>query len=92
MIDIVVNYGALIAYLAFTIDTGLQIKRVSDRKSAQDISVSGTVIRFFAGLMLFIKMTFTNDPYLILGQGAFSGIFLIYLVLVIYYRVKEVKV
>ena len=89
MVDIIVNYGALIAYLAFTIEILLQIKRILDRKSSEDISVASCVIRLLAGIMLFVKMIFTRDTYLILGQGVSSIMFFVLVFLVIYFRLKK---
>ena len=86
MIDLIVNYGTLIAYAAFTIDILLEIRRIHWRKSSLDLSLSGVLIRLLAGLMLLIKLIFTNDIYLIVGQGVFSVIYAIYVFMIIWYR------
>jgi len=81
-----INFGTLVAYAAFTIDILLQIRHIVKRKSSKDLSIKGCLIRLVAGLMFLIKMISTKDAILIIGQGVFSAVYTVYVLLLIRYR------
>lgn len=89
MIELLVNYATAIAFIALTIDIMLQIRKLIRRKSAKDISRKGCTIRLIAILLLEAKFIVLKDFWLILGQGLFNVLFLVYFVLILKYRKKS---
>ena len=86
MIQIIINYATLIAFLTISVDLIFQIIHMHKRKSSLDISMRGTLIRLFGGIIFLLKFIVTKDFYLILGQILFMVIFMIYLVSILRYR------
>ena len=86
MIDLIVNYGTIIAFIAFTTDNIIQSSRVLKLKRSDDVSIRGETIRVIAVVLLFIKFLTTTDMYLIIGQGVFGISLLIYYGLLIKYH------
>jgi len=86
MFEWFINYATIIAFFALTIDLILQIIHIYKRKSSKDLSLKGCLIRLIAGLILLIKFIATNDIYLTIGQGVFVFSYIIYFIMLIYYR------
>ena len=86
MIEWIVNYSTLIAYIAFNIDNLIQIRHIWKRKSSKDISIRGALIRLAAGLIILIKFFTIKDVYLIIGQGIFIATLTTYSILLLTYR------
>ena len=84
--DVFINYGTLLAYVAFSIDLGLQIIRIYSRESSDDIEWKGTVVRLMGCLVLLVKFLGVQDPYLIVGQALFTFVVMAYLFAVLHYR------
>ena len=86
MLEIIVNYGTLIAFGAFITDNSIQSYRLITRKHSDDVSIRGESIRVMAVILLFIKFLTTSDLYLIIGQGIFMISLIIYYGLLIKYH------
>ncbi len=86
MLEIIVNYGTLIAFAAFITDNSIQSYRLIKRKKSDDVSIRGESIRVVAVILLFIKFLTTSDMYLIIGQGLFGISLIMYYGLLIKYH------
>lgn len=86
MIELLVNYATALAFIALTFDVILQIKKLVKRKSSKDISKHGCIIRLVALFLLEAKFLVLKDFWLILGQGMFNILFIVYFALIIKYR------
>jgi hypothetical protein len=75
-----------LSLVAINADILLQNLRVHRRKSSQDISLSGTVIRYTAIIIILAKYLTIHDRMLIVGQVAILLNVGIYLFLVVKYR------
>lgn len=84
--DVFINYGTLLAYVAFSIDLGLQIRKIYSRHSSLDIAWRGTVARLIGCLVLVTKFVGIGDIYLIVGQSLFTLVVIAYLSAVLHYR------
>ena len=85
--DVFINYGTLLAYVAFSVDLGLQIRKVYDRHSSQDIAWRGTVARLIGCFILITKFVGIGDIFLIVGQSIFTLVVITYLIAVLHYRI-----
>ncbi len=88
MIELLLDYATVIAYIAFNTDIALQIKKIYSRKSSKDISIKGAAIRMFAGWLLLIKIISTSERYLTIGQSIFVALYIVYFIMLIHYREK----
>ncbi len=86
MIQDIINAVTLIAFFAISIDIIMQIIHIYKRKSSMDLSLKGCFIRLLAGVIFTIKFYSTKDIYLIIGQTIFVMSYLVYFVMLIYYR------
>ena len=86
MLEWIINYATLIAFLSFLIDNIIQINHIYKRKSSKDISIGGVLMRFAAALILLTKYVSIKDEYLIMGQSLFTITFAIYFILLVKYR------
>ena len=86
MLDLIVNYGTLVAFAAFITDNSIQSYRLIQRKHSDDVSIRGESIRVIAVFLLFIKFLTTSDIYLIIGQGLFMISLIMYYGLLIKYH------
>ena len=86
LIFILLDYAVLIAFFATSIDTLIQIRHIHRRKSSKDLSILGCSIRLFSALIFTVKFYTTGDIYLIIGQTIFSTVFIIYFIILLYYR------
>ena len=86
ILDILVDYGTLIAYVAFSTDLVVQIVRVYRRKSSQDISWRGTAMRLTGSSVILLKFISLREPYLVIGQILFTITVATYLAVIIRYR------
>ena len=85
MLQILINYATLIAFLTISVDLMFQISRIHKRKSSLDISIKGTLVRLFGAAIFTLKYFVIKDFYLILGQLLFMGILMVYIISVLYY-------
>jgi len=86
LIFILFDYAVLIAFFATSIDTLIQIGHIYRRKSSRDLSILGCSIRLLSALIFTFKFYTTGDIYLIIGQTIFSIVFIIYFIMLLYYR------
>lgn len=86
MLELLINYATAIAFIALFIDVILQIKKLIKLKSSKDISKHGCIMRLVALFILEVKFIVLNDFWLILGQGLFNILFIVYFVLILKYR------
>ncbi len=82
----VINYGTLIAYIAFSTDLVMQIAQIYRRKSSADVSWFGTATRLAGSSVILLKFISLKDPYLIVGQIFFTATVATYLFFIIRYR------
>ncbi len=86
MMEMILDYATVVAFIALTIDILFQITRIIKRKSSRDISINGCIIRLIAVFVLQIKFVILDDSWLIFGQALFNIFYLAYFILVIKYR------
>jgi hypothetical protein len=86
VLQIFIDYGTLIAYIAFSTDLTIQIIRVYRRKSSADISWKGTAMRLAGSAVILLKFVGLSDPYLIIGQILFTLAVGSYLFVILRYR------
>jgi len=86
MLQIIVDYALIVAFVALTADIIMQIFHIAKRKSSGDISIKGCIIRSFGALVLLIKFFLLSDIYLVIGQTIFLLSYATYFLLIIYYR------
>lgn len=86
MFGLIINYATAIAFIALTVDVILQIRKLIRRKSSRDISRKGSAIRLIAIMLLEVKFIVLKDFWLILGQGLFNVLFVVYFLLILKYR------
>ncbi len=77
------------AYAAYIGDGMIQIYHIFKRKSSLDISLKGLSIRILAGTILFLKFLTISEIYLIIGQGLFLLVLIIYLSISVKYRLRQ---
>lgn len=91
----ILDWLTLVSYIALNVDIVLQIKRIYQRKSSEDLSLVGMTIRYAAILIIAFKFLSLGDLPLIIGQGIAVVTFGAYFALAILYfrhrRVKNVK-
>lgn len=87
----ILDYSLILAYVAIITDISMQIARIYKRKSAADISILGTTVRFLATLVFLTKYVTIQDPFLTVGQSVFSVLLLAYLVLIIRLRLHSLS-
>ena len=80
------NLITIIAFTALAGDLLLQIYRVWTRKHSADVSIIGECIRVLAAIVIFMKLAFVGDPYLIIGQVVLVLLLVIYVALLFRYR------
>ena len=85
-LNIFINYGTLLAYIAFSTDLGMQIYKIYDRESSDDIAWKGTVARLIGCIVLIVKFVGVQDIYLIVGQTLFTFVVIAYLTAILHYR------
>jgi len=86
MLQIIIDYALIVAFIALTADIIIQILHITKRKSSKDISIKGCIIRSFGALVLLIKFFLLSDLYLVIGQTIFLLAYITYFSLIIYYR------
>jgi len=84
--QLLINYGSMIAFAILSLGIVLQIRKIYLIKNAQSIAVWEVILRFLASSLLLVKFFGTYDLYLIIGQGIFTAIYLYYFVLVFKYK------
>ncbi|VVB79215.1 Uncharacterised protein [uncultured archaeon] len=85
-----VIYGFFIAaFFALSIDSLLQIFRVSSRESSEDVSLIGCGVRLIAGVFFLIYFYALEDIWMMLAQTLFIFVFLVYFTVVAAYREKN---
>jgi len=87
-IEAIINTIVMIAFFALSIDVIFQISHVFKRKSSGDVSLKGSIIRLLAVTTFLVKFIFEGDLVLIIGQAIFVSSYLVYFILLIYYRRK----
>ena len=89
MYEQLISFATVIAFIAFSADLIIQIYRVYRRKSSNDISARGTVIRTAGSLIILLKFINVDDPYLITGQIIITATIVTYLLMIVKYRKPE---
>jgi len=88
VLETIINYSLVVAYIGFTSDLIIQTIHVLRRKSSRDISIKGFLVRIFSSSTLLIKYVAIYDLFLLIGQAVFIFVLLIYFVVVLVYRRK----
>lgn len=78
----------IIAYIGLCFNNVLQIVHVIRRHSSLDISIIGEVVRLFAVIVIWYKLYLVNDYAIFLGHTLIASTFLLYLIIIIYYRLS----
>jgi hypothetical protein len=86
MLELIINYGALLAYGALATDLVLQIIHIAQRRSSADVSIPGALVRLSANLIFLTKFILIEDSYLILGQTLFLTLVVTYIICLVRYR------
>ena len=86
MIEFLINYATIAAFLLFCADLIYQLKQVPKTKDSSSVSTLGLAARATATIILLVKFISLNDLYLIGGQSIFSLLVLVYLALSWKYR------
>jgi len=86
MLQIIIDYALIVAFIALTTDVIIQILHIIKRKSSRDISIKGCVIRIFGAVVLLIKFFLLSDSYLVIGQAIFLLVYATYFLLIVHYR------
>ena len=86
MLQIIIDYALIVAFIALTTDVIIQILHIIKRKSSRDISIKGCVIRIFGAVVLLIKFSLLSDSYLVIGQAIFLLVYATYFLLIVHYR------
>lgn len=68
LLQLFIDYSALVAYIAFSSDLIAQIARIYKRKSSADVSSRGVVLRLVGSSIILVKLIGIGDPYLTTGQ------------------------
>ena len=84
-----INWATLIAFIAFNVDLVFEIQKVLATRDSKDVSLPGIFIRLCASTILVLKFVFIKDDALIVGQGIFTSVLLIYFVLLVKYKKKK---
>ena len=79
----------VLSYIALNVDILLQVKRIHETKSSEDLSLTGLVVRYVAILIIMLKFLSLEDLPLILGQGLIVITFTIYLALAVSYFLRR---
>ena len=79
----------IIAYIGLCFNNILQIVHVIRRHSSLDISIVGELIRLFAVVIIWYKLLLVNDFAIFLGHTLIATTFLLYLIIIIYYRINK---
>jgi hypothetical protein len=86
----VLDILTIISYLALNIDIILQIKRIYQTKSSEDLSLIGMTIRYVAIIVILVKFASLSDIPLMIGQSIIAATFTIYFVLaLLYFRFRH---
>ncbi len=86
MLQLLIDYGSIVAFATFTVGVLLQMKKILKRRSSRDIASSEVLLRFVASVIIFAKIITIKDPYLIIGQGLLLIFLSIYIAIAIRYR------
>lgn len=86
MIELLINYATLLAFIAFSVDLLYQIRNLIRKKSSKSVSLLGLTARTIGTFVLLIKYINLSDVYLISGQVFFMVLVIIYLWLAYKYR------
>jgi len=79
----------IIAYIGLCFNNILQIVHVIRRHSSLDISIIGELVRLFAVIIIWYKLLLVNDFAVFLGHTLIATTFLLYLIIIIYYRINR---
>lgn len=85
------DFLTLLSFVGLNIDVLLQAHKIREVKSAEDISMSGLVVRFVAIFIILYKLLCIGDITLIIGQGLLAITFASYMILVFSYLPKAKK-
>jgi hypothetical protein len=88
VLETIINYSLIVAYIGFTSDLIIQTIHVIRRKSSRDISIKGFLVRIFSSSILLVKYVAIYDLFLLIGQAVFIFVLLFYFVVVLMYRRK----
>lgn len=75
----------LLSCFALCVDVILQVRRIHQTKSSNDLSLVGMAIRYFAVIVILIKFISLKDMVLIVGQSAIVATFTVYFILATLY-------
>lgn len=85
------DFLTLLSFIGLNIDVLLQAHKIREVKSAEDISMSGLMVRFVAIFIILYKLLCVGDLALILGQALLAITFTCYMILVFSYMKKTKK-
>lgn len=85
------DFLTLLSFIGLNIDVLLQAHKIRQVKSAEDIAMSGLIVRWLAILIILYKLICVGDIALILGQALLAVTFTSYMVLVFSYVPKAKK-
>lgn|GEM_PF-6396351 len=89
MTESILNVLTIIAFGFFTIENLMQLYHIYKRKSSLDISIVSLYLRIVGINVIFMKLLFVGDIFLIIGQFSLAIISFVYLGTVLYYRKKH---
>lgn len=83
------SFITLLSYIALNVDIALQLKRIYQTKSSNDLSILGLGIRYAAIIIIMVKFATLKDIALVVGQGLIVVTFTAYFVLAIIYSLRK---
>jgi hypothetical protein len=86
-----IDWATFIAFIAFNVDLLFEIQKVMKTRDSKDVSLPGIFIRLSASTVLVLKFVYIKDDALIIGQGIFTAILLVYFVLLMKFKKKKKK-
>lgn len=86
-----IDWATFISYVAFNVDLVFEIQKVMKTRDSKDVSLPGIFIRLSASALLVLKFVYIKDDALIVGQGIFTAILLVYFVLLMKFKKKKKK-
>lgn len=87
--QLIIDYGSVIAYVVLSIGVLAQTIKTYRRKSVDDISLIDIISRYLATFLLTLKILSTNDTYLITGQLIIAATMMVYLAFFIKYKLRK---
>lgn len=85
------DFLTLLSFIGLNVDIILQVHKIRQVKSSEDISLTGLFIRFIAIFVILYKLICVGDMALIFGQALLAVTFTGYMFLVFSYLPRRKK-